>query len=64
MARRSPLAQAGGPPAADPRPLSVAELREGYAICGSEDYRNGVQAFLAKSRPLFHGAERFAVIRA
>lgn len=39
----------------DPRPLSVAELREGYAICGSDDYRNGVQAFLAKSRPLFHG---------
>jgi enoyl-CoA hydratase/carnithine racemase len=39
----------------DPRPLSPAELREGYAICGSEDYRSGVQAFLAKSRPAFRG---------
>jgi len=39
----------------DPRPLSVAELREGYAICGSEDYRTGVQAFLAKARPQFRG---------
>jgi enoyl-CoA hydratase len=39
----------------DPRPLSADELREGYAICGSEDYRNGVKAFLAKSRPAFRG---------
>jgi enoyl-CoA hydratase len=39
----------------DPRPLSVAEMREGYAICGSEDYRTGVQAFLAKARPQFRG---------
>ena len=28
---------------------------EGYAICGSEDYRTGVQAFLAKARPQFRG---------
>ncbi|HEY7690089.1 MAG TPA: enoyl-CoA hydratase-related protein, partial [Dongiaceae bacterium] len=39
----------------DPRPLSADELREGYAICGSEDYRQGIQAFLAKSRPVFGG---------
>jgi len=39
----------------DPRPLSADELREGYTICGSEDYRSGIQAFLAKSRPLFRG---------
>jgi enoyl-CoA hydratase/carnithine racemase len=39
----------------DPHPLSAEELREGYAICGSEDYRNGVQAFLTKSRPVFRG---------
>jgi len=39
----------------DPRPLSAEELREGYSICGSEDYRNGVQAFLTKSRPVFRG---------
>jgi enoyl-CoA hydratase/carnithine racemase len=39
----------------DPRPLSADELREGYTICGSEDYRDGVAAFLAKSRPAFRG---------
>jgi enoyl-CoA hydratase/carnithine racemase len=39
----------------DPAPLSPVDLREGYAICGSEDYRTGVQAFLSKSRPVFRG---------
>jgi hypothetical protein len=39
----------------DPRPLSAEELREGFAICGSGDCRAGLQAFLAKARPAFHG---------
>ena len=33
---------------ADPRPLSGAEIDEGYALCDSADYAEGLRAFLAK----------------
>jgi len=39
----------------DPRPLSAAEMAESYAACGSEDYRAGIKAFLAKEKPRFQG---------
>lgn len=40
---------------ADPRPLSEAELAEGYACFGTEDFRIGYRAFLAKTKPEFKG---------
>jgi enoyl-CoA hydratase/carnithine racemase len=40
---------------ADPRGLSHAELDEGYACFGTEDYRIGYRAFLAKTKPEFKG---------
>ncbi len=39
----------------DPTPLSAAEIAESYAACGTEDYRAGITAFLAKERPCFKG---------
>lgn len=39
----------------DPTPLSAADIEEGYACYGSEDFRIGVQAFLAKTTPEFKG---------
>jgi len=39
----------------DPAPLSQAEIEEGYACFGSEDFRIGYQAFLAKIAPEFKG---------
>ena len=39
----------------DPRPLSEAEIDEGYACFGTEDFRIGYRAFLAKSKPEFKG---------
>lgn len=36
-------------------PLTAAELEEGYACYGTEDFRIGRQAFLAKAKPSFTG---------
>ena len=40
---------------ADPRPLSEAEFDESYACFDTEDFREGVSAFLAKRKPRFTG---------
>lgn len=40
---------------ADPRPLAPEEYDEGFACFGTEDFRTGYQAFLAKKKPEFKG---------
>ncbi|NQU61533.1 MAG: enoyl-CoA hydratase/isomerase family protein [Rhodospirillales bacterium] len=40
---------------AKPEPLTQAEIDEGYALCDSDDYAEGVRAFLAKEKPTFEG---------
>ncbi len=40
---------------ADPAPLTPAEVDEGFACFGSEDFRIGYRAFLNKSKPEFKG---------
>jgi enoyl-CoA hydratase len=39
----------------DPTPLSNAEYDEGFACFGTEDFRAGTRAFLAKQPPVFRG---------
>jgi enoyl-CoA hydratase len=39
----------------DPMPLTAAEYDEGFACFGTEDFRIGYQAFLAKQKPDFKG---------
>jgi enoyl-CoA hydratase len=39
----------------DPRPLSEAEYDESFACFGTEDFRIGYEAFLAKRKPQFKG---------
>ncbi len=39
----------------DPTPLSETEIAEGYECFGTEDYRAGFEAFLAKRKPTFKG---------
>lgn len=34
-------------------PISAEELKASYALCDSEDYKEGVRAFLAKEKPTF-----------
>ncbi|PWC43500.1 enoyl-CoA hydratase-related protein [Azospirillum sp. TSO22-1] len=41
--------------AADPAPLTDAELAECYKCFGTEDYREGYRAFLEKRKPVFGG---------
>lgn len=41
--------------AADPAPLSEAEIAACYACFGTEDYREGYRAFLEKRKPVFGG---------
>ncbi|HJV81736.1 enoyl-CoA hydratase/isomerase family protein [Noviherbaspirillum sp.] len=41
--------------AAQPEPLTDQELREAFAFLASQDYREGVQTFLAKRKPVFSG---------
>ncbi|PIW27377.1 MAG: enoyl-CoA hydratase [Rhodospirillales bacterium CG15_BIG_FIL_POST_REV_8_21_14_020_66_15] len=38
-----------------PEPITPEELKSGYALCDSEDYQEGVRAFLAKEKPAFKG---------
>ena len=40
---------------ADPTPLTRSERDEGYDLCDSEDYAEGLRAFLAKEKPDFKG---------
>ena len=40
---------------AEARPLSQAENDEGYDLCDSKDYAEGMRAFLAKQKPDFRG---------
>lgn len=40
----------------DPSPVSEAEIRESYAPCDSDDYREGFEAFIAKRPPKFKGS--------
>lgn len=39
----------------DPQPLSAAEREENFACFGTEDFRIGYRAFLAKAKPAFKG---------
>jgi len=40
---------------AEPKPLTAAEEAEGFACYDTEDFQEGVRAFLAKEPPQFKG---------
>lgn len=40
---------------ADPAPLTAEELDEPFRACDTEDYKEGIRAFLAKEKPKFKG---------
>ncbi len=55
MVHRRPGSLARRRGVGEPKPLTAAETDEGSALCDSEDYREGLRAFLAKEKPAFRG---------
>lgn len=39
----------------DPKPLTEAEINEGYACFDTKDYKEGIDSFIKKQKPIFNG---------